>query len=338
MKIPTGCGPQMFGAALVMAVVIAGGATPACAKGPPPRTAQGQEVPTTFASALNRAAAWTVGVYGIDGSNDVREPRVGAGFFVDGHGGVVTSAHLVADATRMLVRLPDKRVVQAEVEGADAETDVALLRVPFSTPLAPAFASSARLQLGDWVLAVGEPYGLARSVSAGIVSGKDRHFIDDREVLFIQTDLALNPGNSGGPLLDASGAIVGMNTRTVSGPEGLAGPSLSVPSEIVLQIVDELQGRGAGRPRLGAYFDDLSAAAAWAAGRGESGGVEIVSVPHGSLAEEMDLRIGDIVIEMNGRVVRDSAGFTRALLAWRTLDGTRVTVLRGGEQRLLTTD
>jgi serine protease Do len=297
------------------------------------------EAPSSFAPVLGRASAWTVGVYCADVGAAADESRIGAGFFVDAGGTVVTSAHLVADAQRILVRLPDKRVVPAELSGADAEADVAVLKVVSAMAGTPMFGRSTTLRPGDWVLAIGEPYGLTRSVSAGIVGGKDRHFVADREVLFIQSDLALNPGNSGGPLLDASGAIVGMNTRTLAASPGAPGLSLSVPIEIVLQIVAELRERGAvPRPRLGAYFDDVSPPVAWAEGRREAGGALILSVPRGSLAERLDLRAGDIVVAMNGRPIGDSAEFTRALLAWRTTAGTRLLVYRAGKRQQLTLD
>jgi S1-C subfamily serine protease len=301
-------------------------------------TAATREAPASFAPALSRAAASVVGVYGIDAGAQSNEPRIGAGFAVDAGGAIATSAHLVSGAQRILVRLPDKRIVQAELVGADAETDVAVIKVPPGSPLAtPALGRSAALHAGDWVLAIGEPYGLTRSVSAGIVGGKDRHFTEDREVLFIQSDLALNPGNSGGPLVDASGAIVGMNARTlVSSSCGTPGLSLSIPIEIVMQVVAELQSRGETvRPRLGAYFDDVPPPVAWAAGRADARGALILSVPHGSLAERFDLHVGDIVVTMNGRHIADSADFTHALLSWHSAAGSRITVFRAGELRQL---
>jgi serine protease Do len=180
------------------------------------------------------------------------------------------------------------------------------------------------------VLSVGEPYGLNRSVAAGIVGGMDRHFGDEPELLFVQSDLALNPGNSGGPLLDATGDIVGMNLRTVVGAYGAPGVSLSVPIEIVQAIVAELRTSGSiVRPRLGAEFDDVSAPVAMARGRSTVQGAMVAIVRRGSLAERMGLKVDDIVLAINDRPIAHSADLARALLAWRQEAGTRVVVMRG---------
>jgi serine protease Do len=174
-------------------------------------------------------------------------------------------------------------------------------------------------------------------MSIGVVSGKDRHFGDDGELLFIQSDVALNPGNSGGPLLDASGAIVGMNARTIVGPIGTPGASLAIPIDIVRQIVAELRSDGPGRvrPLLGAQFEDVPPLTAWTRGRRETTGSVVLSVTRGSVAEQLQLRVGDIVTMMNGRPIRGSADLVTALLAWQKLPGTRIVVERAGTQVLL---
>ncbi|WP_457338028.1 S1C family serine protease, partial [Rhizobacter sp. P5_C2] len=228
-----------------------------------------------FAVAVSRGSAFAVGVYGIGADADTDPEadeaslprgdelapwstaglpaRIGAGFFIDDSGAVVTAAHVVTGAHQVLVKLPDQRVRPARVRAIDRDMDIALLDIDTPPDGAPVFGRSAALRAGDWVLAVGEPYGLNRSVVAGIVGGRARHFAEDGEVLFIQSDLTLNPGNSGGPLLDARGAIVGMSLRTVVGPYGSSGVSLFMPIEVVQQVVAELRSEGAApRPRLGA--------------------------------------------------------------------------------------
>jgi hypothetical protein len=173
------------------------------------------------------------------------------------------------------------------------------------------------------VLAIGEPYGLDRSVAAGIVGGRSRHFAEDGELLFIQTDLSLNPGNSGGPLLDTEGRIVGMNLRTVVGALGGPGLSLSVPIEVVLQITAEIAAHGSvTRPRLGAGFEDVTPFVAVARGRAYASGALIHDVTPGSVAARLGLREGDIVVGMNGTAIGDSADLARALLRWRTVSGS----------------
>ncbi|SHN15172.1 S1C family serine protease [Rhizobacter sp. OV335] len=319
-----------------------------CAAGLPPAA----PAPAAgFAVAVNRGSAFAVGVYGIgaDADADVDDAslprgdelapwstaqlpaRVGAGFFIDDSGAVVTAAHVVTGAHQVLVKLPDQRVRPARVRAIDRDMDIALLDMDTPPDGAPVFGRSAALRAGDWVLAVGEPYGLNRSVVAGIVGGRARHFAEDGEVLFIQSDLTLNPGNSGGPLLDARGAIVGMSLRTVVGPYGSSGVSLFMPIEVVQQVVAELRSENVPpRPRLGAGFEDVSPLAAWHAGRADARGAFVNAVARGSVAAGLGLRVGDIVVGMNGRALGDSGDFVRALLSWRALPGTRLTVFRAG--------
>lgn len=315
----------------------------------------------SFAPALQRAMPWAIGVYGVTDRRadaaaepgdvapadtllpDPADPeatmdvRIGAGFFVDGEGHAVTAAHVVQDMARVVVRLADQRVLAAEVVGLDEDADIALLRLPEAPAGAPPLGRSTRLRAGDWVLAVGEPYGLNRSVTAGVVGGTDRHFGDDHELLFIQSDLALNPGNSGGPLVDAGGAIVGLNLRTMAGVFGTPGVSLSVPVEIVRQVADELRATGGvRRPRLGAQFTDLAPPLAAAQGRATAQGAVVLGVSSGSLGERIGLRAGDVVVGMDGRAVADSADLARRLLAWREAAGTQFVVRRGAlVQRLV---
>ena len=266
---------------------------------------------------------------GPDAQNQIVD-RIGAGFLVSGAEGlIVTAAHVVVGAQLVLVRLPDQRLVRATLVGDDAAADIALLRVPLQLPEPPPPGRSGALRPGDWVLAVGEPYGLGRSVAAGVVGGIDRHFPEDREMLFIQSDLALNPGNSGGPLLDSGGALIGMNSRSIVGLFGTTGISLSIPIEIVLQIVDELRTEGrVARPRLGAIFDDITPAVAVLVQRPDASGALVVTVGSDTPAERLGLQVGDIIVGMNGQAIAGSGDLVRALLAWRSERGTRMTVHR----------
>lgn len=300
-----------------------------------------------FATALARAMPFAVGVYGVAhgepaaigglppsveerGLPDMPYSRIGAGFLIDAAGHIVTAAHVVSESDEVIVKLADQRVLRAIVIGIDPDTDIALLRIDSAGPVGPPLGRSTTLRPGHWVLSVGEPYGLNRSVAAGIVGGMDRHFGDEPELLFVQSDLALNPGNSGGPLLDATGDIVGMNLRTVVGAYGTPGVSLSVPIEIVQAIVVELRTSGSiVRPRLGAEFDDVSPPVAMARGRSTVQGAMVAIVRRGSLAERMGLRVDDIVLAFNDRSIAHSADLARALLAWRQEAGTRIVVMRG---------
>ncbi len=324
---------------LVAVLAVQGG----CA--PWPRTAP----PDGFASALARAMPFAVGVYGVASAEPVAEgaaapqsdaergepalpyARVGAGFMIDNEGHVVTAAHVVTDTDEIIVKLADQRVLPATLVGADADLDIALLRIASPGPVAPPLGRSTLLRPGHWVLSVGEPYGLNRSVAAGIVGGTDRHFSDDPELLYLQTDIALNPGNSGGPLVNASGEIVGMNIRTVVGAYGTPGVSLSIPIEIVLAIAAEMRSGGeVTRPRLGADFDDVSPQLALASGRGTTQGAVVTAVRRGSLAERMGLKPQDVIVAMNDKPVANGADLARSLLGWRQKAGTKLVVLRGG--------
>lgn len=271
-----------------------------------------------------------------NGDEEGESINIGAGFLIDADGLIATAAHVVSDASKIVVKLTDQRVFAAELVGKDVESDVALIRIPVSLPFTPRIGQSALLEAGDWVIAIGDPYGLTRSVAAGIVGGGARHFAEDRDALFIQSDLALNPGNSGGPLLDTSGAIVGMNLRMMIGPFGTAGVSLSMPIELVLQIVRDLKDGGVNpRPRLGAQFEDVSPPAALAAGRLLADGALVTSVSAGSVAARIGLLVDDIVVGFNGRPLSDSADLVKALLSWQTEAGTRIIVYRDGDYRRL---
>jgi S1-C subfamily serine protease len=320
--------------ALLLACLLAA-ATSAARAADTPGRAPVKARPASFAAAVQRGSAWSVGVYMFVPGEE--EPRIGAGFFIDDKGSIATAAHLLGETQQILIALPDRRLLAAEVEGRDEAADIALLRIAPPPRVRPVFARTGSLRVGDWVMAVGEPFGLEHSVSAGVVSGKDRHFGDDAELMFIQSDVALNPGNSGGPLLDSTGAIVGMNARTIVGPVGTPGASLAIPIDIVLQIVSELRsdGHAPQRPRLGAQFDDVPPLTAWSAGRRETSGALILSVTRGSLAEQMQLRAGDIVTLMNGRPIVDSADLVNTLLAWRKVADTRIVVLRAGKELAL---
>lgn len=328
---------------IALAALVSTGATASEAPRETPREAPREALPS-FAAAVRRALPQTVGVYAAarraadpdaqqPGADAPLDQRVGAGFVVAGH--VVTAAHVVHGAERIALKLADGRVCAATIAGLDPETDIALLRSAAPLPAPAEFGSTARLQAGDWVLAIGEPYGMNRSVTAGIVGGKNRHLADDGELLFVQSDVALNPGNSGGPLVDADGRIVGLNLRALVGPQGTAGVSLSIPIEVVLEIARELRAGPIRRPRLGAEFRDLDPQTALARGRLLAHGALIDDVVHAGLAQRAGLRAGDIVTGMNGRAVGGAADFARQLLAWRSAAATRFTVYRDGGYREL---
>ena len=360
--------PCLAPALILPALLVACASPPALAPAQPAVTPPG---PPGFVLAVKRGLPLTVGVYGVvyehaqeHASRDVHRAagvpagaravlpappdpgerpgestNIGAGFIFDADGTIATAAHVVADADRIVVKLSDSRVFEAELVGVDVDSDVALVRIPIRLPVAPAMGRAATLQSGDWVVAIGDPYGLNRSVAAGIVGGGARHFAEDSDALFIQSDLALNPGNSGGPLLDASGSIVGMNLRMMVGPFGTAGVSLSMPIELVMRIAEDIKAGTVGRrPRLGAKFEDVSPPSAIAAGRLLADGAAITDVAPGGVAERIGLQVDDIVVGFNGRPLADSADLAKSLLQWETLENTRIVVYREGDYHELTLD
>lgn len=336
---------QCVAAALVVAAWLAG-----CAVAPaaPSRAVAAPDL----ARALQRGQAYAVGVYAIgpEGQGNTRlgaldrpggpapaEPdeapggAVGAGIVLRADGLIVTAAHVVAEADAVIVKLTDARILPARVVGVDTDADIAVLRVDARWPAEPPLGHSVSLRPGDRVLAIGEPYGLSRSAVAGIVSGDARHFVDDRDVMFLQTDIALNPGDSGGPLLDEHGRIVAMNLRSVVGMYGMAGLGLSVPIEVVVQIAAEIEaGRVSARPRLGARFEDLSPPEAHLRGMSHARGALVRSVAADGIALRIGLRAGDVITGMNGRPVSDGADLSRLLLEWDDAGALRLTVFRAG--------
>lgn len=356
--------PQRGIGVLAAALLVCGCAAAPVAPAPSTPPVAALSVLPSLAPAIRRALPHTVGVYagggGRGGVESLRrsaldrlssiddEPHefdaenllgvsIGAGILLDAAGLVATAAHVVAGSDPVVVRLPDERVLPAQRVGADADTDIALLRVDTGWPPAPLSAAPLPWpRAGDWVLALGEPYGLERSAMAGIVSGPRRHFADDGEVLFIQTSIAINPGHSGGPLVDAEGRVVGMNLRAVVGPLGLSGLGLAVPLDLVRQVAAELQaGPAAARPRWGLLYEDLLPPEALAARRLHSSGAVVRAVRRDGLAERLGLAVGDIVVGLDGRPIGNSAELARLMRRVPDAARARLVVFRDGAYRAL---
>ncbi len=243
-------------------------------------------------------------------TNDTLSSATGSGFIMDTDGHIITNNHVVMNAERVIVTLSDGRDWEAEVIGADPNTDVAVVRVdPSHTgPLQAAqFGDSHALQVGDWVLALGNPLNLAFTVTAGIVSAKGRNLnilfnrAGSQLEAFIQTDAAINPGNSGGPLVDLFGRVVGMNTAIQSPTGSFSGASFAIPINLVRKVADDLIKYGVvHRPRLGVSIQDVNSADAEVYKLPTLAGVEISSVTPGLPAEKAGIRMGDVVMAIDG--------------------------------------
>ena len=269
------------------------------------------------------------------------ERNAGSGFTLDSGGHIITNHHVVAEASRITVRLLDGREWEAEMVGSDPTTDVAVIRlenVPADLPVAE-FGDSDAIQVGDWVLALGNPLGLDFTVTAGIVSALGRQLRGSATALesYIQTDAAINPGNSGGPLIDLRGRVVGINSA-ITGGNRFVGYGFAVPSNLARRVVDDLMKYGyVKRPRIGVQISDVTAVDAEVYGLDRVTGAEINAVEKGSPADEAGLEIGDVVLALDGAEIGNANELATALAQRNPGDEVTLTVFRDGRRRRLGT-
>lgn len=264
-----------------------------------------------------------------------REMRgAGTGFIVSEDGQIVTNAHVVRGADEVKVTMEDGRELTAEVVGIDAATDVALLKVDASDLPALDFGSSADLQVGENVIAMGNPFGLGNTVTTGIVSAIGRDLRAGPFDNFIQTDAAINRGNSGGPLLNPEGQVIGMNTAIISPTGGSIGLGFAVPADMVRDIVADLSDDGTvSRGWLGVQIAPVSEDVVAALGLEEANGTMVQSVMSGTPAEEAGLKSGDIVTEVNGTAIDGPRDLTRAIAGDMPGADVELKVLRKGQEQ-----
>ena len=234
---------------------------------------------------------------------------LGSGFIISSDGLILTNAHVVRDAKDVTVKLSDRREFTAKVLGSDATTDIAVLRINATGLPVVRLGDPRQLEVGDPVLAIGAPYGLEQTATSGIVSAKGRSLPGDAVVPFIQTDAAVNPGNSGGPLFDGSGAVVGINAQIYSQSGGFQGLSFAIPINVALKVKDQIVATGkATHARLGVTVQDLNQALAESFGLKKPDGALVANVAPGSAAAAAGLKSGDVITEVNGEpVVRSGA-------------------------------
>ena len=257
---------------------------------------------------------------------------VGSGFIISNDGFVLTNAHVVEGADEVLVTLTDRREFKAKVLGADKRSDVAVLKVEATNLPFLKTGDSGKIRVGEWVIAIGSPFNLENSVSAGIISAKAR---DTGDYLpLIQTDVAVNPGNSGGPLINMRGEVVGINSQIATLSGGYNGISFAVPIDEAIRVADQLRKTGkVTRGRLGVQIGDVSKDVAESLGLGKARGVEVSLVEPGGPAEKAGVKVGDIILKFNGTLIERSADLPR--LVGATAIGSRavVTVWRKGAQQ-----
>ena len=229
----------------------------------------------------------------------------GSGFIISSDGLILTNAHVVRDAKQVTVKLSDRREFSAQVLGSDPATDIAVLKVDAKGLPTVQLGDPKQVQVGDYVLAIGAPYGFEQTATQGIVSAKGRSLPGDSVVPFIQTDAAVNPGNSGGPLFDASGRVVGVNAQIYSQSGGFQGLAFSIPVDVALKVKDQIVAHGkVEHARLGVTLQDLSAPLAASFGLGAPDGALVSSVQPGSAAAKAGLKAGDVITAVDGEPVR----------------------------------
>jgi len=252
------------------------------------------------------------------------QPRgVGSGFILSSDGFVMTNAHVVEGADQVLVTLPDKREFKARIVGADKRTDVAVVKIEATGLPAVKIGDVNRLRVGEWVMAIGSPFGLDNTVTAGIVSAKQR---DTGEYLpFIQTDVAINPGNSGGPLINMRGEVVGINSQIYSRSGGFMGISFAIPIDEAVRVSEQLRATGrVQRGRLGVQIDQVSKEVAESLGLAKTQGALVRGIEQGSPAEKAGLELGDIILKFDGKTIEKSTDLPR--IVGNTKPGTRSSI------------
>ncbi len=261
----------------------------------------------------------------------------GSGFIVGADGIVLTNAHVVQGASEVTVKLTDRREFRAKVLGADPATDIAVLRIDAKNLPVAVLGDPARARVGDWVLAIGSPFGFENSVSAGIISAKGRSLPGDAYVPFIQTDVAVNPGNSGGPLFNLSGEVIGINSQIYSRSGGYQGVSFAIPINVALKVKDQIVATGGVKhARLGVAVQEVNQALADSFGLKQAAGALVAGVVPGSAAERAGIQPGDVITKYDGNAIGAASELSAAVGQANPGDKIKLEVLRKGDRREVT--
>jgi serine protease Do len=262
------------------------------------------------------------------------QQSVGSGFIISSDGFLITNAHVVDGADEVTVKLTDKREFKAKVIGADKRTDVALLKIEAKDLPKVTIGDPEKLRVGEWVVAIGKPFGLESTMTAGIVSAKGRDLPQENLVPFIQTDAAVNPGNSGGPLFNLKGEVVGINSMIFSRTGGYMGLSFAIPIDLAMNSVAQLKEKGrVTRGRIGVQITEVTRETAESFGLSKPMGALVNSVEKGGPAEKAGVEAGDIVIKADGREVRTSSELPRIVTMIKPGNKVNLTVWRKGAQK-----
>lgn len=259
---------------------------------------------------------------------------MGSGFIISSDGVILTNAHVVANASDVTVKLTDRREFTAKVLGTDPQTDVAVLKIDARDLPAVRLGDSDKVRVGEWAVAIGSPFGFENTVTSGIVSAKSRSLPDGTYVPFIQTDVAVNPGNSGGPLFNLNGEVIGINSQIYSSTGGYQGLSFAIPIDMVVKVKDQLVAHGkVSRGRLGVTIQEVNQSLAQSFGLKQAGGALVSTVEPDSPAAKAGLKPGDVILSINGQAISRSIELSGRVAELRP--GTKATlgVWRKGAQQ-----
>jgi serine protease Do len=264
---------------------------------------------------------------------------LGSGFIISSDGYIMTNAHVVDHADKITVRLTDKREFRAKVIGADRRTDVALLKIDATGLPKITVGDPNKLKVGEWVVAIGSPFGFDNSVTAGIVSAKGRSLPQDNFVPFIQTDVAINPGNSGGPLFNMDEEVVGINSQIYTRTGGSMGLSFAIPIDVATQVADQLRTTGkVTRGRIGVTIQEMTRELAESFGLSKPNGALVSNVEKNAPADKAGIEVSDVILKFDGKPVNSSGDLPRMVAAVKP--GTKVVVelWRKGKSKQVTVE
>ncbi|MFI8979676.1 DegQ family serine endoprotease [Ectopseudomonas khazarica] len=261
---------------------------------------------------------------------------LGSGFIISPDGYIMTNNHVVADADEIIVRLSDRSELEAKLIGADPRSDVALLKVEGKNLPTVRLGKSEELKVGEWVLAIGSPFGFDHSVTAGIVSAKGRSLPSDSYVPFIQTDVAINPGNSGGPLFNLKGEVVGINSQIFTRSGGFMGLSFAIPMEVAMQVADQLKADGkVTRGWLGVVIQEVNKDLAESFGLDKPAGALVAQVLEDGPADKGGLQVGDVILNLNDKPIIMSADLPHLVGGLKPGEKAQLDVVRDGSRKKL---
>lgn len=275
-----------------------------------------------------------------DGAPQKEQERIvrgaGSGFIIDKKGYVITNAHVIGDADKITVHLADRRELKAELIGMDEKTDVAVLKIAGDKLPVVKIADVSKLKVGQWVMAVGSPFGLDYTATQGIISSLGRNLPNDNFTPFIQTDAAVNPGNSGGPLFNTDGEVIGINSQIYTSTGSYAGVSFAIPIDLAMHIVEQIREDGkVSRGWLGVQIQEVTATLAETFDLDKPMGALVASIVEDSPADKSDLKVGDVILKFNGQEVISSSQLPILVSRVKGNEEVKVEILRNGKRETI---